>query len=435
MNHPHPRIDALLQSLANVRMPVIALGLERIHALLAALGNPQERLPPVLHVAGTNGKGSTLAYLKAMLEAGGYRVHRYTSPHLVRFNERIVLAGQEIADDYLLSLLQRLEVVCRHQPATGFEATTALAFMAFSEVPADILLLETGLGGRLDATNILSSPLLTCITPVSMDHMDYLGNDLATIAGEKAGILKKGVPCVVAPQAPVALARLEAVAQQVGAPLWRNGKEWGAVADAGALRYRENGKAEYTYPLPGLEGEHQVQNAGTALACAQQLRGFTLSHDAMASGIAGARWPARLQRLEAGSLAALLPPSCSLWLDGGHNESAAAELARWMVRQPRPVHVVCGMLHTKDSAAFLRLLAPVMASLTCVAIAGEPLSRSGEELVAIAEAAGIEAALAQDLKSAIQSIVNKNNNQHSILICGSLSLAGNTLWQNGTPLI
>lgn len=429
MKHRNPEIESRLQTLAGAGMPTIQMGLSRIEKLLELVGNPQHDLPPVVHVAGTNGKGSLLAYLRAMLETAGYRVHRYTSPHLVRFNERILLAGHDIDDELLLDLLRRVEPVCKSCPATYFEATTALAFLAYREVKADILLLETGLGGRQDATNIFPAPMLTAITPVSLDHMEFLGNKVGLIAAEKAGILKAGVPCIVGPQELDALAAIESRAQELAAPLLRCGKEWNVSHQGARLTYEAAGKS-VSYPLPALPGEHQIINAGIAIACANSLKDFNLSYDHIAQGLKNAQWPARLEPITQGKLAALVPASHELWLDGGHNESAAHELARWIAGQAKPVHLICGMLATKDSTAFLRILAPHIRSLAAVEIEGDQVSRKAAELADIAKSIGLNAAPAPSLKEAIKQQVQAARAPSIILICGSLMLAGDVLGQN-----
>jgi dihydrofolate synthase/folylpolyglutamate synthase len=425
MQHPDPHIATLLGDLASPRLATIDLSLDRMVALMQALGNPQAHLPPVIHVAGTNGKGSLLAYLRAICEAAGLRVHRYTSPHLVQFNERILLAGRDIDDAHLRVLLERLLPVMESHPVTFFEATTALAYMAFRDLPADILLLETGLGGRLDATNILPAPALCAITPVSIDHAEYLGNTIALIAGEKAGIIKEGVPCVVGPQRDEAFAVIEAEAQRKSAPLYRYGSEW----DVAAGRYH-SATRDMRMPLPALPGAHQIANAATAIACIDCLPQFAITEDHIAQGIRAASWPARLQRLTTGSLAALLPKGAELWLDGGHNPAAGSVLAEWARGQSKPIHLICGMLKNKDAGEFLAPLAPFVRSFTAVAIEGEPLGRQPEQLAQIASEKISKISLSNNIKNAIQNIVLKEKKEYSILICGSLYLAGNILWQN-----
>lgn len=418
MKHPNAAIEELLVQVAHKRIPAIDLALDRVNVLLAALDNPQEKLPPVVHVAGTNGKGSLLAYLKAILEAAGYKVHRYTSPHLVTFNERITLAGEPIGDDYLLSLLQRIAPLCKQHPVTGFEATTALAFLAFAETPADIVLLETGMGGRLDATNLIEKPLLTAITPISMDHTEFLGTSLASIAGEKAGIIKRGVLCVTGPQAPQALQVIESAALAMQAPLLRSGHEF-TVSSVDGMQ-------------PALPGAHQVSNAATAIACAKQLKGFTITDEHIRQGIASAVWPARLQRLE-GELTKALPETFELWLDGGHNPGAGEELAAWISIQQKPVHLICGMMATKDVEAFLKPMARHVKSLCAVAIEDEVATHPPVVVCDTAARLGMASVVTYNIKSGLEHIV-KNNEYGIILICGSLLLAGNTLWQNGTQV-
>lgn len=432
MKHPNPTIEALLQQVAHKRIPVIDLSLDRVHVLLSALGNPHYRLPPVVHVAGTNGKGSLLAFLKAMLEAAGYRVHRYTSPHLVRFNERIELAGNIISDDYLLSLLERIAPLCAEHPVTGFEATTALAFLAFAEHAADILLLETGMGGRLDATNVVEKPILTAITPISFDHMEFLGDSIAAIAAEKAGILKAGVPCVTGPQLPEALEVIEGHARAKAVPLERQGVDYRVYQQSEELCFA-GAAGEVRYPMPAMPGTHQMQNAATAIACAAHLRGCKLSREHIAEGLLHAVWPARLQRLSSGALVDLLPAGWELWLDGGHNEGAAEQLAEWMQKQRSRVHVICGMMATKDAQAFLRPLAPYIETLCAVSIDEEPGCHSPRYLCDISTKIGIRHKLTENIKDSIELIVS-NYKSGIILVCGSLYLAGNTLWQNNTRL-
>ncbi len=416
MKHPNTAIEELLVQVAHKRIPMIDLALDRVNVLLEALGNPHTKLPPVVHVAGTNGKGSLLAYLKAILEAAGYRVHRYTSPHLVTFNERITLAGKNIDDDYLLSLLKRIAPLCEQHPVTGFEATTALAFLAFAETAADIVLLETGMGGRLDATNIIEKPLLTAITPVSMDHTEFLGTTLVEIAGEKAGIIKRGVPCIVGPQAPEALHAIETAAVLLQAPLLRSGHEF-VISSVDGMQ-------------PALPGAHQVSNAATAIACAKRLKGFAVTDAHIRQGVASAVWPARLQRLE-GRLTEALPETFELWLDGGHNPGAGEELAAWIGIQQKPVHLICGMMATKDVEAFLRPMARHVKSLCAVAIEDEAAAHPPVVICDTASRLGTESLVTYNIKSGLEYIV-KNNECGIILICGSLLLAGNSLWQNGT---
>ena len=419
--------DLVLERLKSLHVRLIDLSLDRVLRFLHALGDPHEHLPPVVHVAGTNGKGSTLAFLRAFLEAAGYRVHVYTSPHLVRFNERIRVAGRLIGEAELLSLLEECERVNAGAPITFFEITTAMAFLAFARTPADIALLETGLGGRLDATNVIARPAVTAITPVSLDHQHFLGDTIGSIAFEKAGILKPRVPAVLAPQRPEAEAVLEARAQEIGAPLLRHGQEWFSERTANGLIYR--GRRQIALPPPGLLGPHQYENAGVALACLDALGGFSVPDDALARGMRRVEWPARLQRLSHGPLAALLPRNAELWLDGAHNPAGGAALARvaqgW---RDRPLSLVFGMLSTHDPAGFLEPLAPYVARLAAVAIPGEPNARPADELAAAAARLGIDAAPAPDLAAATASAAAPGGRT---LICGSLYLAGRVLTENG----
>ena len=423
--------DAILARLARLHPKLIDLSLGRIERLLARLGDPQELLPPVVHVAGTNGKGSTVAFLRAALEAAGYKVHVYTSPHLVRFNERIRVAGRLIGDAALNAILEECEAANGDAPITFFEITTAAAFLAFARTPADVALLEVGLGGRLDATNVVARPAVTAITPVSMDHMHYLGDTLAAIAGEKAGILKPGVPAVIAPQAPEAEAVIEARAEAAGAPLRRAGREWRFAPREDGFRF-EGTRWRLDLPGPALPGAHQIGNAATALACLEELHGLILPEAALRRGVQDAEWPARLQRLRSGRLAALLPPDWELWLDGGHNPAAGEVLARFAdAWRDRPLHLVVGMLDSKDNAGFLRPLAPHVAAARTVAIPETPASLGAADLAAAARSVGIAAAPSAGIAAALADLAARTQGPARVLICGSLYLAGAVLRENG----
>jgi dihydrofolate synthase/folylpolyglutamate synthase len=421
-------IPAILDRLTRLYPKAIDLSLDRIRALLRRLGDPQDRLAPVIHVAGTNGKGSTVAMLRACLEAAGYRTHVYTSPHLVYFNERIRLAGRLIDDALLGELLGEVERVNDGAPITFFEITTAAAYLAFARVPADIVLLETGLGGRLDTTNLIAAPAVTAITPVSMDHRHYLGDTLAQIAAEKAGILKPGRPAVIAPQSTVAAEVIAARAAEIGAPLYRFGPEWSAGPTAQGWWF--SGRRTLDLPLPSLPGRHQIDNAGTALAVLEQLDGFTVDERAIAAGLGRIEWPARLQRLTRGPLVDLLPAGWELWLDGMHNEAGGAALAThaetW---RDRPLHAIFGTLNTRDPAETLRALAPHLASLHGVAIPGEANTRTAGEIAAAAATLGVRTVTAPSVAAAITSLHNEPGPAR-ILICGSLYLAGTVLAEN-----
>ncbi len=423
------RSDAVLDRLTRLHPKLIDLSLGRIERLLERLGHPQAKLAPVVHVAGTNGKGSVLAFLRAMLEAAGNRVQVYTSPHLVRFHERIRLTGGPIEEGELTALLEACEAANGDAPITFFEITTAAAFLAFAREPADLVLLETGLGGRLDATNVIAAPLLAAITPVSVDHVQFLGASIEEIAFEKAGILKPGVPAVIGPQAPQALAVIERRAAEVGAPLHRFGHEWRVGSEGGGLAF-ERGGASRLYPAPALAGAYQIENAGVALACAALLDGFGLDEAARAAGLERARWPGRLQRLVRGALADRLPEGWELWLDGGHNAAAGAALARDVAEwRERPLHLVYGMLDTKGAQGFLRPLAPFAETLHAVEIPGQPASLSAEEAAREAAQAGFRAQASDSVAAALREIA-KDRTPGRILICGSLYLAGHVLAEN-----
>lgn len=412
---------------------VIDLSLGRIERLLTALGNPEQKLPPVVHVAGTNGKGSSIAFLRAMLEAAGYRCHAYTSPHLVRFNERIRVAGQLIEDDDLTAALEQCEAANDGAEITYFEITTAAAMLAFSRTPADVLLLETGLGGRLDATNVIAAPLVTAITPVSMDHQQYLGDTLEDIATEKAGILKSGVPCVVASQERKADKRITEIAEKVGAPLLVEGRDWFVRKVSGAMVFETIGddgeKTSSHLPLPSLVGSHQPRNAALALAVLDRMTGFQVPQPARALGLKSADWPARLQRLRSGPLVETLGDGWELWLDGGHNEAAAKTLrAQARSWRDKPLHMVMGMLNSKDPKAYLKHLEARLGLFRGVAIPGEENSLSAEAVTAAATAWRMDGEPAASVADAIADIVSQAADRPGrILVSGSLYLAGTVL--------
>ncbi|MDX9860976.1 MAG: folylpolyglutamate synthase/dihydrofolate synthase family protein [Rhodospirillales bacterium] len=422
--------DPVLDRLTRLHPKLIDLSLERVETLLERLGRPHEQLPPVVHVAGTNGKGSVVAFLRAILEAAGYRVHAYTSPHLVRFNERIRVAGRLIEDDHLTALLEECERVNGGAPVTFFEITTAAAMLAFARTPADITLLETGLGGRLDATNAMPRPRLSVITPISMDHQQYLGDTLEKIAGEKAGIMKAGVPCLTAAQGRKVLRVLERQAAAKGAPLAVEGADWFVLGRGEGLLFCE-GDRSLALPRPRLPGKHQVQNAGLAVACARRLAGFAIPDAAIGAGLERVEWPARLQRLTAGPLPALLPEGWELWLDGGHNPGAGRALAEHFRHwRDRPLHLVFGMLNTKDPIGYLKPMAPAVTRLRAVAIPGEANALAADEAALAAGTVAIAAAAAPGVEAAIRELIAADPRPARILICGSLYLAGTVLRDN-----
>ncbi len=420
--------DAILQRVMGLHPKIIDLSLDRMLRLLADLGNPQDRLPPVIHIAGTNGKGSTQAMIRAGLEAAGKRVHAYTSPHLARFHERIRLAGDLIPEADLSAILTEIEDINAGRPITFFELTTAAAFLAFARSPADYTLLEVGLGGRLDATNVVAQPLLTVITPVSIDHTQYLGETLPEIAGEKAGILKRRVPVIVARQQDDALAVIEDRAARLGAPVIACGQQWQVASEADGMIFQDD-HGLIDLPRPNLPGPHQIDNAGTAIAALRQL-GFG-APEALAA-VTRAEWPARMQRLKRGPLVDLATAhGCELWLDGGHNPAGGAAVAATLAQMGRrPTHLICGMLNTKDVAGYLRPLAAVADSLTAVSIPGEANTLPAETTRDAALSVGMTAATAGDVALAVAGLAAAHPGAR-LLICGSLYLAGMVLRDNG----
>jgi dihydrofolate synthase / folylpolyglutamate synthase len=432
--------DPILERLLDLHPKKIDLSLGRIERLLKDLGSPQDRLPPVIHVAGTNGKGSSIAFMRAILEATGKTAHVYTSPHLVRFHERIRLGhkggGRLVEDSELAETLALCEKVNDGAPITFFEVTTAAAFVLFNRHPADYLLLEVGLGGRVDATNVIAHPAASLITPVSMDHPEFLGNSVAEIAGEKAGILKRGVPAVLGFQQPEALAVLEAQAAKVGAPLQIAGQDFHVREEHGRLIY-EDEAGLIDLPLPKLAGRHQHQNAAGAIATLRLVEP-ALSPHALEVGLATAEWPARLQRLSKGNLVALAPAGSEVWLDGAHNEDGARVLAQAMAdreeKAPRPLVVVTGTLATKDTAAFLRAFKGLAQEVLAVPVHGEHAARTPADVAGLANAAGLPAVACESVESALRFLTaRKWAVPPRVLIAGSLYLAGEVLRLNGTP--
>ena len=416
--------DAILTRLMTLHPKIIDLTLDRLTRLLDTLGNPERRLPPVIHLAGTNGKGSTQAMIRAGLEADGLRVHAYTSPHLARFHERIRLAGELISEPALMALLDECEAANGGENITFFEVTTAAAMLAFARTPADFTLLEVGLGGRLDATNVIDAPALTIITPVSIDHQQYLGETLPEIAGEKAGILKRRVPCIVGPQQEAALEVIEARAARLGAPLFVHGQHWHASEERDRLIFQdEDGLLDL--PLPILPGPHQIENAGAAIAALRVLKKGNPE-----AAVTRATWPARMQRLSTGPLTEAAPEA-EIWLDGGHNPAGGKAVAATLARMPaRETHLICGMLNTKDVGGYLTPIAPQIASLTAVSIPGEANTLPAEATEAAAKASGMTARSSVDVLTALREITARNPRAR-VLICGSLYLAGQILKENG----
>jgi len=426
--------DRVLARLMALHPKVIDLVLDRVWRLLSALGHPERQLPPVIHIAGTNGKGSVVAMLRAMLEASGRRVHVYTSPHLVRFAERIRLAGTLIDEAYLTDLLEECERVNQGLPITFFEITTCAAFLAFARHPADVVLLETGLGGRLDATNVVECPALTVIAPVALDHQQFLGETLDAVAAEKAGILKPGVPCVVAGQAPEAAAVIARRATEIGAALALAERDWFWAPDS------EGGVSVgcRTWPAPALVGDHQKENAALAIQAALALPDDLRPDDAaIRTGLRAVIWPGRLQRLDQGNLVSCLGPGWKVWLDGGHNPHAGAALATMVTSwRDRPLHLIVGMLDTKDQPGFLAPLLGGAASVQVVPVpdceAGVPPALLAERARGVAPA-GLAVSEREDVAEALRCLAVTGIPQARVLICGSLYLAGAVLRDNGTP--
>jgi dihydrofolate synthase / folylpolyglutamate synthase len=431
---------ALIERLGALHPKKIDLSLGRLQTLLDRLGNPERKLPPAIHVAGTNGKGSTIAFLRAILEAAGKGAHVYTSPSLVRFHERIRLAregGSVIVDDArLFEALSATEKANRGDAITFFEITTAAALLLFAQEPADILLLETGLGGRLDATNVVEKPLVAVITPISIDHTEHLGPTLEAIAGEKAGILKRGAPAIIARQQPGPLKVLERAAAKLGVKTFISGEQWSAHEERGRLVYADD-EGLLDLPRPRLIGRHQIENAGTAVATLRALASLNIPASAYEQGIVRADWPARMQWLGSGKLIGLLPEGAELWLDGGHNVAGAmavtAALNELEERVSRPLALVAGMLATKDSEGFLACFSGLARELFAVPVPGET-SRKPEEIAAAARQAGLKASAASSIEDALKKIAALPwEAPPRVLITGSLYLAGEVLALNGTP--
>ena len=427
--------DAILDRLMRLHPKLIDLELGRIERLLADVGSPHLKLPPVVHVAGTNGKGSLVAYLRAMAEAAGYRVHVYTSPHLVRFNERIRVAGELIGDDMLEDVLTEAEQANREQPITFFEITTVAAFLAFARVPADLAVLEVGMGGRMDTTNVVN-PALSAITPIGYDHTSFLGDTLEKIAAEKAGILKRTVPAVIGRQREASASVIDARAAELAVPLFRMGREWQVQPTSGGFRY-DSDLLGIDLPAPALVGAHQIDNAATAVACIERLRAaqFRIDDAAVRKGLASVDWPARLQKLMRGPMVDALPPASELWLDGGHNEDCGIVLARqaaeW-AKEPAalPLYVIFGMLTTKDASGFLRPLGRYARTARAVPIEGHA-AYTPQEACARAAEVGLDCLPANDVGAALEDLLATQPAPMRILICGSLYLAGDVLARNG----
>jgi dihydrofolate synthase / folylpolyglutamate synthase len=434
-------VDAVVARLTALHPKRIDLSLDRLRRLLVTLDHPEKKLPPVIHVAGTNGKGSTVAFLRAILEAAGKRVHAYTSPHLVRFNERFRIGGpggsKLVSDEELIATMEECERVNASAPITVFEITTAVGLVLFARHPADVLLLEVGLGGRLDATNVVDNPLATIITRISIDHTDFLGGSLEKIAAEKAGILKRGVPAVIASQSRDALAVIERQAARLAVPLKIAGEDWTATEERGRLVYQdETGLIDL--PPPRLYGRHQYENAGLAIAALRAIKRFTIPPAAYEAGMVKADWPARLHRLGQGRLVDLAPAGSELWLDGGHNpdggRAIAATLADLEERVSRPLVLIVGMLASKDCEGFLRNFAGLARRMIAVPVPGVEKGLSAAAVADTARAIGLSATSRDSLAEALDAARKLDlDPPPRILITGSLYLAGAVLRENGTP--
>ena len=410
----------------------IDLGLSRIKEILYKIGNPQFKLPPVIHVAGTNGKGSTIAYLKAILEAAGYRVHRYTSPHLVRFNERIMLAGAEIEDGFLTRIIEECRVAAGDLQLTFFEGTTAAAFLAFSRVPADILLLETGLGGRLDATNVIDYPLLSIITPISLDHTEYLGKTVELIAKEKAGIIKPRTSCIISWQLQNVMNVLIRKCQEIDAPYYAWGQHWNFKGVGNHFIFHSN-QDNYEYPIPSLSGIHQIINAATAIAAINLLDDFKIKKSHIDHGLTHVFWPARLEKITKGKLFEMLNVGSELWLDGAHNVGGAEMLVASIENMPKklPLYLINGRSKNRDIAGLLQYFKDKVEFFCATHIKSEPLSESADKIYQIAKDMGFKAASSESIKEAvIKCLQHANGRKIRILIYGSLYLASDVLAVN-----
>ncbi len=429
----HPLVQRQLDRLASLSAGGDTLGLERIQAILARLGNPEQALPPVFHVGGTNGKGSTCAFLRAAIEAAGLTAHVYTSPHLVRFNERIRLAGRLIEDEHLADLLAETLDAAQDISPSFFEVTTAAAFLAFSRQAADACIVEVGLGGRLDATNVIPAPAVCGIAQLGLDHQAFLGSRIEAIAAEKAGIAKKGVPLVTQLYPGSVASRIAEAAAAVGADWLPRGGKWDAAAYQQKLHYRDEA-GKFDLPLPRLDGAHQAMNAGLAIAMLRHQSSIRVREPAIRAAMGWAEWPARLQRLGAGPLQALLPPGCELWLDGGHNPAAARAIAdffRAYVPAGRPFHIVLGLLENKDAAGVLKPFRNRSITLHTIPVRGHA-HHSPTQLVAAAREASLPAVPAADVEDALRWIARHADRAHPpiVLILGSLYLAGEVLAKN-----
>ena len=439
-NKLSPPLGDILARLTELHPKRIDLTLDRMWRILERLDHPERKLPPVIHVAGTNGKGSTVAYLRGMLEAAGLRVHAYTSPHLVRINERFRIGaaggGVLVGDDELRDVLAHCETANGGEPITVFEMETAAAFELFARHPADVVLLEVGLGGRLDATNVVERPLASVITPIGIDHREFLGDTVMKIAAEKAGIIKRGVPVVYADQQPEVAAVIEQHANRLRAPLYGCGEGWQVSVERGRLVYQDE-RGLLDLAAPRLFGRHQFDNAGLAIATLRAIDTLTIDAKAIEAGISGAQWPARMQRLPSGSLVAQGPADCEVWLDGGHNVDGgrvvAAALGDLEERVSRPLVVIAGMMGNKDASGFLANFSGLTRHVIAVPIPDQENAMPPSALADAARSLGMRVEVAGSVAAALQSLARlAYETPPRILITGSLYLAGSVLASNGS---
>ncbi len=437
---PSPSYGDILARLASLHPKRIDLTLDRMQRILDRLGHPEKKIPPVIHVAGTNGKGSTVAFLRAILEAAGLRVHVYTSPHLVRFNERFRLGkvggGVLVTDDQLRAALDHCERVNAGEPITIFEIETAAAFHLFAENPADVTLLEVGLGGRLDATNVIDAPLASVITSIGMDHIEFLGETLTKIAVEKAGIIKQNVSVICAEQTPEAESVIELAAKRLRAPLHAATQDWHVNVEHGRLVYSDE-RGLLDLSAPRLFGRHQFDNAGLAIATLRAIESLKIEPAAFEQGIARAEWPARMQRLTSGALVAAAPKDSEIWLDGGHNPDGGRVVADALgdleERVSRPLVVVAGMMGNKDAGGFLANFAGQTRHIVAVTIPDQDNAMSPDVLADAARRIGMRVETAASVEAALRAIAKLAYEvPPRILITGSLYLAGHVLAENGT---
>lgn len=401
--------------------------LERINELMKRLDNPHKKIPPVIHIAGTNGKGSTTAFMRAIMEAAGYVAHVYTSPHLLNFNERIVLAGKEISNDYLTQIMEECRIATGDMMITFFEGTTAGAFLAFSKIKADVVLLETGMGGRLDATNIIDKPAMTVITPVSLDHMEYLGPTIANIAREKAGIMKKDVTCVVSLQNDEADEALQQEATKLGANLLSFGYDWIVEKTENGMSFKSNEFDFPNLPRPSLVGDHQIINAGAAIAATLALEGFNIDEAAIRKGLQTAKWPARMQYIEGGKLNQLLP-GWEIWVDGAHNEAGAQVLSCALDDLPdKPTYFICGFTKGRSASKFLTHLKGQAKFVCSVIIQTEPNAQNADSIALEAKDVGFDTAPFESVEDALDFISKNEVGAGRVVFCGSLYLASDAM--------